>query len=65
MINGGRFSNYSRMVGKEGIGINVPIWYQNGHYERIVSYIEMEARAFVRTYTILKRSLPTLGALIA
>ncbi|MGH9878259.1 MAG: hypothetical protein ACRD5H_11525, partial [Nitrososphaerales archaeon] len=65
MINGGRFRNYSRMIGKEEFGINVPIWYQNGQYEKIVNYVEMEARAFIRTYTILKRNLPTLTALIA
>jgi hypothetical protein len=65
MINEGRFRNYSRLIGKEEFGVNVPVWYRNGEYEKIVSYIEMEARAFVRTYTILKRSLPALTTLIA
>ena len=65
MINGGYFRNYNRIIGKEGFGINVPIWYQKGQYEKIVDYVEMEARAFVRTYCILKRNLPALGGLIA
>lgn len=65
MMNGGRFRNYSRMIGKQELGINVPVWYRNGQYEKIVDYVEMEARAFVRTYTILKRSLPALTGVIA
>ncbi len=65
MINGGRFNNYSRMIGKEGSGGNVPIWYQRRQYEKIVEYVEMEARAFVRTYGILKRNLPAVAGLIA
>jgi len=65
MINGGRFRNYSMMIGKEELGINVPLWYQNGQYEKIVDYVEMEARAFVRTYGILKRNLPALTGFIA
>ncbi|MFY3740584.1 MAG: hypothetical protein HMLIMOIP_001025 [Candidatus Nitrosomirales archaeon] len=65
MINGGRFRNYSRMIGKEEFGSNVPVWYQNGQYEKIVDYVEMDARAFVRTYSMLKRNLPTLAGLIA
>ena len=65
MMNGGRFRNYSRMIGKEEFGVNVPIWYKNGQYEKIIDYVEMEARAFVRTYGILKRNLPALGGLIA
>jgi hypothetical protein len=65
MINGGRFKNYSRMIGKQEHGINVPLWYRNGQYEKIVDYVEMEARAFVRTYSILKRNLPALMGIIA
>jgi hypothetical protein len=65
MINQGRFRNYSRMIGKEEFGVNVPIWYQNGQYEKIVDYVEMEARAFVRIYGILKRNLPALMGVIA
>lgn len=65
MINGGRFRNYSKMISKEEFGVNVPIWYQNGQYERIVDYVEMEASAFVRTYGILKRNLPALTGFIA
>jgi len=65
MINGGRFRNYSRIIGKEEFGFNVPVWYENGEYEKIVNYVEMEAKAFLRTYGILKRNLPAIGGLIA
>ncbi len=64
MINGGNFKNYSRMIPKTDLGINVPIWYQKKQYEKIISYVEMEAEAFMRTYGILKRNLPNLAGLI-
>jgi len=64
MINGGHFKNYSRMIPKTDLGINVPVWYQKKQYEKIISYVEMEVAAFVRTYGILKRNLPSLAELI-
>ena len=64
MINGGHFRNYSRMIAKTDFGGNVPLWYQKKQYEKIINYIEMEAEAFVRTYSILKRNMPALAGLI-
>ena len=64
MINGGHFRNYSRMIGKTDFGSNVPIWYQKNQYEKIIDYVQIEAEAFVRTYSILKRNLPALAGLI-
>jgi hypothetical protein len=64
MINGGNFRNYGKIMGKTELGSNVPIWYQKEEYDKIVSYVEMEAEAFVRTYSILKRNLPELSGLI-
>jgi uncharacterized protein YprB with RNaseH-like and TPR domain len=60
MINKGRFKNYAKIVGKGESGGNVPLWYQRKEYDKIVRYVEMEAEAFVRTYSILKRNLPLI-----
>lgn len=64
MMNGGNFRNYGKIMGKKGFGSNVPLWYERGEYDKIVSYVEMEAETFVRMYSILKRNLPRLAGLM-
>jgi hypothetical protein len=64
MMNGGNFRNYGKIMGKKEFGSNVPIWYEREEYDKIVSYVEMEAESFVHMYSILKRNLPRLAGLV-
>jgi len=57
LLNGGRFKGYPSILNKIGSGINVPIWYQNKEYIKIIEYIQMEAKAFTDFYTRIHRLL--------
>lgn len=50
LLNGGRFKGYHLILNKSGSGSNVPTWYKNSEYEKIIDYIEDEAGAFVGFY---------------
>jgi hypothetical protein len=62
LLNQGRFKGYNTILKKIESGLNVPIWYQEREYLKILNYIKMEAQAFTDFYTniityILNREL--------
>jgi uncharacterized protein YprB with RNaseH-like and TPR domain len=50
LLNRGRFKGYNLFLKKIQSGENVPTWYQNKEYFKIIQYIEMEAEAFTNFY---------------
>ena len=62
LMNGGEFkgSGLDRLTGKEGTGKNVPIWYNNGEYDLIMRYIEIETREFIKFNQWLYKKMPKL-----
>ena len=50
LLNQGRFKGYNAFLKKIESGLNVPIWYQEREYPRIINYIKMEAQAFTDFY---------------
>jgi hypothetical protein len=62
LMNGGEFkgSGLDRLTGKEGTGRNIPIWYNNGEYELILKYIEIETREFIKFNQWLYEKMPKL-----
>ena len=50
LLNGGRFKGYHLILKKSISGSNVPIWYENKEYDKILNYIDAEAVAFTRFY---------------
>jgi len=65
LMNRGEFrgSGLSDITGKVGNGRMVPVWFDSGDYDRIVDYIEMEAREFVRFLGWLYVRMPSLRQL--
>lgn len=61
-LNGFKFSGsgLDRFCNKPPNGELVPVWYLNGEYDKIVSYVEREAEEFISLYRKLKRYLPKL-----
>lgn len=51
LLNGGRFKGYHLFLKKMESGANVPVWYQNKEFLKIIQYIEMEAEAFTNFYS--------------
>jgi hypothetical protein len=51
-------SGLDKFSGKETSGRDVPIWYQDNEYAKIVDYIEKEAKEFIEFYRRLKETLP-------
>jgi len=47
LANSGKFKGCHLVLGKQGNGADVPIWYQNGEYQKIIEYIEDEANCFL------------------
>jgi len=50
LLNGGRFKGYHLILNKPNNGSNVPIWYENKEYDKILDYIGAEATAFTSFY---------------
>ncbi|MFA4907082.1 MAG: ribonuclease H-like domain-containing protein [archaeon] len=53
-----RGSGLDKITAKPADGRNVPVWYENKEYSKIVSYIEEEARAFIQLAEWLYREMP-------
>jgi hypothetical protein len=51
LLNRGRFKGYNLFLRKIERGENIPTWYQNKEYLKIIKYIEMEAEAFTNFYS--------------
>jgi len=62
LMNRGEFrgSGLDNITGKTISGRMVPVWFDSGDYSRIVDYIEMEAREFVKFLKWLYKRMPAL-----
>ena len=62
LMNEGEFkgSGLDKITGKEGTGKNIPMWYNNGEYGLIVSYIQIENKEFIKFNAWLYKKLPNL-----
>lgn len=62
LMNGGQFkgSGLSSLTGKKGNGNQIPIFYQNKEYNKIIDYIENETEEFINFNKWLYRKMPTL-----
>ncbi|MFH0711753.1 MAG: ribonuclease H-like domain-containing protein [archaeon] len=62
LMKGGEFkgSGLNKITGKDRDGMMVPIWFDHGDYDKIVEYIEMEAREFLKFCVWLYRRMPEL-----
>jgi len=61
LMNRGEFkgSGLDKITGKPAPGINIPIWYSNKEYDKIIKYVETEAKEFIKLNTWLYKELPT------
>lgn len=50
LLNGGRFKGYHHILNKTGNGSDIPKWFQNEEYDKIVNYVSDEACAFTSFY---------------
>ena len=62
MMNKGEFkgSSLDKLTGKERNGSQVPVWYANKEFDKIMEYIKMETREFIRFNAWLYKKLPSL-----
>jgi DNA polymerase III alpha subunit (gram-positive type) len=62
LMNEGEFkgSGLDKLTGKEGTGRLVPIWFENTEYDKIIKYIELEAKEFIRFNSWLYNRMPNL-----
>jgi hypothetical protein len=62
LMNQGMFKGASldKLTGKPMSGSMIPLWYQNKEYEKIIEYIEVEAREFLKLAGWLWRRMPLL-----
>jgi len=51
-------SGLDKFTGKKTSGAMVPVWYQDGDYEKIMDYIKNETEEFVKFYAKLKEIMP-------
>ena len=47
LANSGKFKGCHLVLGKKGNGSDVPIWCDNGEYQKIIEYIKDEANCFL------------------
>ena len=64
LMNKGQFkgSKLSDLTGKQEDGINIPLWYENKEYTRIINYIINETKEFVKFNSWLYKKMPFLLA---
>ena len=62
LMNNGSFkgAKLSNFTGKGQNGINIPVYYDNKEYDKIINYVEKEAEEFIRFYKYLKINLSLL-----
>ncbi len=62
LMNKGEFkdSGLDKISGKQSNGREIPRWYNNKEYEKIIEYIESEAREFVKLTAWLYKRMPEL-----
>jgi len=47
LANSGKFKGCHLVLGKQGNGSAVPVWYKNKEYQKIIDYIKDEAECFL------------------
>jgi len=62
IMNNGNFkgSGLDKITGKASDGSQVPIWYKDKEYDKIIAYIENEAEEFIKFNSWLYGKLPPL-----
>ena len=62
LMNKGEFkgSGLDKITGKVADGSNIPLWYANKEYNKILSYVENEAREFIKLNIWLYEKMPKL-----
>ena len=62
LMNGGEFrgSGLDKITGKTMDGVMIPAWNKIGDYDKIVEYIEMEAREFIKFNVWLYKKMPEI-----
>jgi len=62
LMNGGQFkgSGLSNLTGKKGDGIQIPFFYQNKEYDKIIDYIKNETEEFIKFNKWLYKKMSTL-----
>lgn len=65
VMNGGSFKGYDKLIPKTNPTTNdmIPQCYKDGECDKIIQYIEAEAKDFIAAYQILKKELPQLKQL--
>jgi len=64
LMNKGQFkgSKLSDLTGKKEDGINIPLWYENKEYDKIIDYIINETKEFIKFNAWLYKKMPFLLA---
>ena len=57
LANFGKFKGCHLVLGKQGNGSDVPIWYENREYSKIIDYIKDEANCFLNFTSEAQRVL--------
>lgn len=62
LMNRGEFkgSGLDQLTGKEKISNNIPIWYENKEYEKIIPYIKNKSEEFINFNSWLYKKMPEL-----
>ena len=62
LMNSGEFkgSGLDKLTGKESNGKNIPMWYNNGEYELILRYIQIETQEFIKFNQWLYKKMPEM-----
>ena len=62
LMNHGEFkgSGIDNLTGKEKVGNNLPVWHNNGEYEKIIGYIKIQTKNFIKFNSWLYKKLPSL-----
>lgn len=62
LMNKGMFkgSGLDKFTGKKNTGGNIPLWYANQEYSKIIEYIVDEAQEFIKFNSWLYKELPKL-----
>jgi len=65
LINGGAFTGYPKVLGKNGSASSMAKWYYNKDYHKIIDYILDETESFHLAHQVMSYNLPSLKQLIA
>ncbi|MFH1391117.1 MAG: ribonuclease H-like domain-containing protein [Candidatus Diapherotrites archaeon] len=62
LMNNGEFkgSGLDKITNKETDGSQIPVWYENKEYSRIIQYIENETKSFIEFNAWLYKEMPSL-----